>query len=436
MSSELAIRVEGIGKSYRIGSRQAGYRTFREAIVDALATPFRRAAGLLRGQSSAAADLDRTIWALRDVSVDVCRGEVIGIIGANGAGKSTLLKILSRITEPTTGWAEIRGRVGSLLEVGTGFHSELTGRENIFLSGAILGMQKNEIERKFDEIAAFAGVEKFLDTPVKHFSSGMHVRLAFSVAAHLETEILLVDEVLAVGDAAFRRKCLRRMGDVAHQGRTILFVSHNMASIQSLCGRVLVLSGGEVLFDGASEEGISYYLRANQNISSSIDLAPYRSLSRTSRRFFERLAVRDLAGTPCSVFAIGESVVFDFVLSSSEVISDPQIEVAISNILGTRIFTIKPRWLNQSLGSLRGRQIARCVLKNLKLAPGRYTLMAQFGSYYKTFEIVDSIPVFEISPSDYWGSGQLPTPISHGVVIQDAEWSWVDPIPEVPVMKD
>ncbi len=427
MSSELAIRVEGLGKSYRIGGRQASYRTFREAIVDAVATPFRRAAGLLRGHSSAAADLTETIWALRDVSAEVRRGEVIGIIGANGAGKSTLLKIMSRITEPTEGWAEVRGRVGSLLEVGTGFHPELTGRENIFLSGAILGMRRSEIEERFEDIAGFAEVEKFLDTPVKHFSSGMYLRLAFSVAAHLETEILLVDEVLAVGDAAFRRKCLQRMGSVAHEGRTILFVSHSMAAIQSLCSRVLVLSGGELLFDGPTDEGIANYLSADQDLSSTIELAPYRSMSRTSERFFESLVIRDANGHPCSVFPIGASVVFDFALSASEALADPQIEVAITNILGTRIFTIKPRWLNQSLGTLRGRRIARCLLVNLKLAPGRYTLMAQFGTPYRTFEIVDNIPVFEIGSSDYWGSGQLPTPISHGVVIQDAEWSWLDP---------
>ncbi len=209
---------------YRIGGPQARYSTFRETLTDAFAAPFRRAGRLLRGQGSAA-DLDQTIWALKDVSFEVKRGEVVGIIGRNGAGKSTLLKILSRITEPTEGAADIYGRVGSLLEVGTGFHPELTGRENIYLNGAILGMRRAEIDRKLDEIVAFAEIEKFLDTPVKHYSSGMYVRLAFAVAAHLEPEILLVDEVLAVGDAAFQQKCLGKMGDVAGEGRTVLFVS-------------------------------------------------------------------------------------------------------------------------------------------------------------------------------------------------------------------
>jgi lipopolysaccharide transport system ATP-binding protein len=235
--SYTAIRVDNLSKQYRIGGPQKKYETLRDTLANTLATPLRRAGKLLRGQATGAAELDATIWALRDVSFKVQRGEVVGIIGRNGAGKSTLLKILSRITEPTLGVAEIRGRVGSLLEVGTGFHQELTGRENIYLNGAILGMKRHEIEHKFDEIVAFAEVEKFIDTPVKHYSSGMHLRLAFAVAAHLEPEILLVDEVLAVGDAAFQKKCLNKMEDVGQQGRTVLFVSHNMPAITRLCER-------------------------------------------------------------------------------------------------------------------------------------------------------------------------------------------------------
>ncbi|MEZ4715781.1 MAG: ABC transporter ATP-binding protein [Caldilineaceae bacterium] len=216
--SNIAIRVENLGKEYRIGATQARYRTIRETVMDAARAPFERAGKLLRGEATGAANLDETIWALKDVSFEVKHGEVVGIIGRNGAGKSTLLKILSRITEPTTGYVDLYGRVGSLLEVGTGFHPELTGRENIFLNGAILGMSRNDINRKFDEIVDFAEVERFIDTPVKHYSSGMYLRLAFAVAAHLEPEILLVDEVLAVGDAAFQKKCFRKMGDVAQKG--------------------------------------------------------------------------------------------------------------------------------------------------------------------------------------------------------------------------
>jgi len=256
--SDLAIRVGALGKLYKIGRRQERYKTLREQIVDTFATPFRRLSSAVCGQSSAVSD--EVVWALKDLSFEVNRGEVIGVIGRNGAGKSTLLKILSRITEPTEGYAEIQGRVASLLEVGTGFHSELTGRENIYLNGAILGMKKAEIERKFDEIIDFAEVEKFIDTPVKHYSSGMYLRLAFAVSAHLEPEILLVDEVLAVGDAAFQKKCLGRMGDVAKQGRTVFLVSHNMAAITRLSDRVLWLDNGQLQAYGPPEETVARYL--------------------------------------------------------------------------------------------------------------------------------------------------------------------------------
>jgi lipopolysaccharide transport system ATP-binding protein len=248
--SEPAIRVHGIGKRYRLGQRfEPSYRTLR----DRLARPF-SAGSRLR-------DSHHHIWALRDVAFDVHAGEVVGIVGSNGSGKSTLLKILSRITEPTEGEAQIHGRVGSLLEVGTGFHPELTGRENIFLNGAILGMKRAEIQRNFDEIVAFSEVEGFIDTPVKHYSSGMYLRLAFAVAAHLEPEILLVDEVLAVGDAAFQKKCMGKMNDVARQGRTVLFVSHNMGAVTRLCSRAVWLDGGRVRFEGPAEQVIASYLR-------------------------------------------------------------------------------------------------------------------------------------------------------------------------------
>ncbi len=227
-----AIRVENLGKRYKIGLREQAHQNFREVLTGLAAAPFRRLRRLREGTNGA-----DTIWALKDVSFEVQPGEVVGIIGRNGAGKTTLLKILSRITEPTSGRVELRGRVASLLEVGTGFHPELTGRENIYLNGAILGMKKAEIDRKFDEIVAFAETEKFLDTPVKRYSSGMYVRLAFAVAAHLEPDILIVDEVLAVGDAEFQRKCVGKMKDVATGGRTVLFVSHNMAASTQRCGR-------------------------------------------------------------------------------------------------------------------------------------------------------------------------------------------------------
>ncbi len=273
--SDIAIRAENLGKQYRIGAlQQAGshytYKSLRDAIADAASAPFRALRALGSGSGVHKAPKDETIWALKDVSFEVKRGEILGVVGANGAGKSTLLKVMSRITEPTVGRAEIHGRVGSLLEVGTGFHPELTGRENVFLNGAILGMKRSEIARNFDEIVAFAEVERFIDTPVKHYSSGMYLRLAFAVAAYLETEILIVDEVLAVGDASFQRKCLGKMQDVSsNQGRTVLFVSHNMAAIRTLCNTGLLMQNGTVIYSGLIEKVTAAY----RNLGSEQDAA-------------------------------------------------------------------------------------------------------------------------------------------------------------------
>src|SRR5437588_6981845 len=255
----VVVRVENVGKRYRIGALPAGYMTFREALGDALAAPLRR----LRGANGSRHE---TLWALSDVNLEVRRGEMLGVIGHNGAGKSTLLKLLSRITRPTAGEGEIYGRVGSLLDVGTGFHPDLTGRENVFLNGAILGMRKAEIETKFDDIVAFSELEKFIETPVKFYSSGMYVRLAFSVAAHLEPEILIMDEVLAVGDAAFQQKCLDKMHEIRQQGRTIFFVSHNMPAVTRLCRRVLLMQQGQITADGAAQEVVNTYLSSSWNI--------------------------------------------------------------------------------------------------------------------------------------------------------------------------
>jgi lipopolysaccharide transport system ATP-binding protein len=257
---DVIIRVERLSKQYQLGVKPERFKTLRDTMTNAIARPFRRGARRWPGRNEQTTLSNNIVWALRDVSFDVTRGEVVGIIGRNGAGKSTLLKILSRITEPSFGCAEIEGRIGSLLEVGTGFHQELTGRDNIYLNGAIIGMKRAEIVRKFDEIVAFAEVERFLDTPVKHYSTGMYLRLAFAVAAHLEPEILLVDEVLAVGDARFQRKCLNKMQDVGREGRTVLFVSHNMLAVTRLCERTILLEDGSILRDGPSHEVVSAYL--------------------------------------------------------------------------------------------------------------------------------------------------------------------------------
>ncbi|MBW1908169.1 MAG: ATP-binding cassette domain-containing protein [Deltaproteobacteria bacterium] len=265
--SDTVIQVENISKQYRIGALE-GYKTFRETLVDAAKAPFRRIAGVINRQSTIDNRQSETIWALRNVSFEVKQGEVVGIIGRNGAGKSTLLKILSQITEPTEGRVELRGRVGSLLEVGTGFHPELTGHENVYLYGAILGMDRWEVTRKFDEIIAFSELEKFIDTPVKRYSSGMYMRLAFAVAAHLEPEILLVDEVLAVGDVAFQKKCLGKMEDVSREGRTVLFVSHNMQAVKNLCSMGLHLKEGRLLDRGNAHQMVDLYLKSITSASS------------------------------------------------------------------------------------------------------------------------------------------------------------------------
>ncbi|HSE41290.1 MAG TPA: ABC transporter ATP-binding protein, partial [Acidobacteriota bacterium] len=258
--NDTVILVENLAKTYHIGLKEASYRTFRDVVSSAIVSPFRAIARWVNNSNGNSQSDEGIIHALKNISFEVKRGDVLGVIGKNGAGKSTLLKILSRITEPSSGYAEIRGRIGSLLEVGTGFHPELTGRENIYLNGAILGMKKAEIEQKFDEIVAFSELDKFLDTPVKHYSSGMYVRLAFAVAAHLEPEILLVDEVLAVGDVAFQKKCLGKIKRVSQEGRTVVFVSHNMAAVESLCNRGIVISSGEIALDGTQMEAISKYL--------------------------------------------------------------------------------------------------------------------------------------------------------------------------------
>ncbi|MDQ3810282.1 MAG: polysaccharide ABC transporter ATP-binding protein, partial [Chloroflexota bacterium] len=341
MDGDLAIRVQHLSKRYRIGERER-YRALRDTISDMASAPFRR---LRRGPRLAHGSTDNTIWALRDVSLDVAPGEVLGVIGHNGAGKSTLLKILSRITEPTEGRAEVRGRVGSLLEVGTGFHPELTGRENIFLNGAILGMKRAEIVRRFDEMVAFAEVERFVDTPVKRYSSGMYLRLAFAVAAHLEPEILLVDEVLAVGDAAFQRKCLGRMGEVAREGRTVLFVSHNLPSVEKLCRRVVVVDGGRITRQGDPVECISAYLGARMAPRAAIDLARVPRLDPRLTPVLTGLDLRSADGTPVAAVGCGETLEFHLSYEAPFEILNPSFGLIVSNGMGMPLFFLQTRAL-------------------------------------------------------------------------------------------
>jgi lipopolysaccharide transport system ATP-binding protein len=324
--TDLAILADGLSKSYRIDHEtRTRYRTLRESLTSLAARPFRRGSG---GEHE-------TLWALKDVSLEVKRGEALGIIGRNGAGKSTLLRILSRITSPTSGRAEVYGRLGSLLEVGTGFHPELTGRENIFLNGAILGMRRREIQARFDEIVSFAETERFLDTPVKHYSTGMYMRLAFAVAAHLETEILVVDEVLAVGDAAFQAKCLGKMEDVAGQGRTVLFVSHNMAAVARLCERAILFNSGRVEAEGPSEEMVARYLSSASPTGRVVlhDRVPMG----TGGASFEWAELRDSDGRIRGDFSIGDDVTLAFGLLLSPQQPRTKLAVSIRSANGTPI---------------------------------------------------------------------------------------------------
>ena len=378
-----AIRVEELGKRYRIGER-VRYKSLRESVSNVA----RRA---LRGEHRP----HETIWALKDVSFEVQPGEVVGVIGRNGAGKSTLLKILSRITEPTEGRVELHGRVGSLLEVGTGFHQELTGRENIYLNGAILGMKRAEIERKFDEIVAFAEIERFLDTPVKHYSTGMYLRLAFAVAAHLEPEILLVDEVLAVGDAEFQKKCLGKMGDVARGGRTVLFVSHNLGAVTGLCTRALCFDGGRLVQDGSATEVVTSYVRsANQGEPS--DLARFRSPGLGWEVGFTsvRLICEDGRSVRCD-----EPLVFELALESRGGVRRLTLAASIFNSLGACVGTLFDR---QAFDAPAARRVdLRLRISALSLAPGLYTTGFSLGrgderGARHDLDIVVGTPTFEV----------------------------------------
>jgi lipopolysaccharide transport system ATP-binding protein len=334
--SNLAIRVENLGKQYRIGGPQARYKTLRETLNGVATAPLRRLRSIARGRSSGSHD---TIWALRDVSFEVRPGEVVGIIGRNGAGKSTLLKILSRITEPTEGYAELHGRVGTLLEVGTGFHPELTGRENIYLNGAILGMQRTEIDRKFDEIVAFAEVERFIDTPVKHYSSGMYLRLAFAVAAHLDPEILIVDEVLAVGDAQFQKKCLGKMEDVARQGRTVLFVSHNMQAVRQMCERLILLQQGQVSYIGAPGPAIVQYFGGGEEHSSVIDLTGLPRRSHNTGALLRSVQFLNARNEPAQRFLPSEQLRVQVGFAASRRLERLEIAMALVYSDGTPVFS-------------------------------------------------------------------------------------------------
>jgi lipopolysaccharide transport system ATP-binding protein len=405
------ITIRELSKRYSLGRPAAGDKNFRETLVAAPQLLIRRALSLLDGtlkHKRAEAD----VWALRDVSFDVYRGEVLGVIGRNGAGKSTLLKILSQITEPTNGHIDIFGRVGSLLEVGTGFHPELTGRENIFLSGAILGMRRAEIIQKLDEIVAFAEVEKFVDMPVKRYSSGMYVRLAFAVAAHLEPEILLVDEVLAVGDMVFQKRCLGKMSDVAREGRTIIFVSHNMASIEALCSTCVFISNGRLVAKGDTHEVISRYITAELTPeSASACLSGHTGRRKDSIPMMTAVNLLGDDDSPTAAVRMGASVSVSvsFVCESNPIV--PVIGIVIKNAHGLPILGVN----NKFIGGYRfegrlGAGTICCKIQRLPLLPGKYSLDLYLGDGPQDVDVIYDAISFEVQPADVFGTGQLPPP--------------------------
>jgi len=420
--SNVAVRVEGLGKLYRIGGKQERYRTLRDSLTDAVSAPFRRARSLLHGQAYGAAGLEETIWALKDVSFEVHHGEVVGIIGRNGAGKSTLLKILSRITEPTEGYADVYGRVGSLLEVGTGFHPELTGRENIYLNGAILGMTRAEIDRKFDEIVDFAEVERFIDTPVKHYSSGMGLRLGFAVAAHLEPEILVVDEVLAVGDAQFQKKCLGKMSDVAGEGRTVLFVSHNMAAVRNLCLSAVLLENGSVGQTGDVNSVISTYLK--EQMQSNERSGPIGGVKHLQ---IEEVELRDMDGSPVDIVSSCQPVQFIIRYSTltNEPVKNVRFALRVLDTMDQHLFAFANYFTDGFKDIPPEGQIVCEVPGGLPLTEDEYkvTLAVQIeGSFHA---VLHDILSFTIVATDVFGTGRFPDKfrLNHGAfVVPQKEW--------------
>jgi lipopolysaccharide transport system ATP-binding protein len=412
------ISVRGLGKQYHVGAQRVAYHTLRESIMRVLSGGVGRRSAATGG---------RTFWALRDLTVDIAPGEVVGVIGRNGAGKSTLLKVLSRITEPTVGEVDLYGRVGCLLEVGTGFHSELTGRDNIFLSGAVLGMRREEITRKFDEIVAFAEVTAFLDTPIKHYSNGMTMRLAFSVAAHLEPEILIIDEVLAVGDAAFQQKCLGKMGDAARQGRTILFVSHNMAAVRSLCHRVLLLDAGRIVMDGDVDACIRRYLaHANESGANHVDVSAVHRRQGHGGLLFQRMT---LCGTGNqAVVPVGSRIDLQIDVRVEAAVNDLELTVVIDTPEGVCVCECTS---SPTLGRIArldpGTYRLNCAIDENLLNPGRYVLSVIARSGQRVIDDVARALPFEIAWNrEGAASGREDL---HGLVRLASTWTAPAPTP-------
>ena len=418
--SDIVVRVENLAKKYDIHhlSKQSN-ATLRDAIAST-------AKSLGRILSSKKSHPSREeFWALKNVSFEIKQGDVVGIIGRNGAGKSTLLKILSRITEPTKGRISIKGRVASLLEVGTGFHQELTGRENIYLNGAILGMSKAEIRRKFDEIVAFAEVEKFLDTPVKHYSSGMYVRLAFAVAAHLEPEILIVDEVLAVGDVQFQKKCLGKMGNVAKEGRTILFVSHNMSTVESLCNRGILLETGSVYLDGNSEEAVRAYLEKAYNLAQELPLNKRSDRRGSGKIRAANFRILNEKGESEQALQSGKNYYFELEYSKNveNTLNNVIVSIDLFDEKGNRVLLLRNNFTNQNFTINSQQGYILCSIKNLPLVYGLYRVSIYIShADRETLDYIEDAAVVAVDGGDFFGTGNPGLP-NHCKYLLKADWA-------------
>jgi lipopolysaccharide transport system ATP-binding protein len=415
---DIAIKIENVSKEYKIGLAKP-HNTLGEQMADGFKSLFG-----LNGHRQRSHQSDR-IWALKNVSFEVKKGDVVGIIGRNGAGKSTLLKILSRITEPTEGRAGISGRVGSLLEVGTGFQPELTGRENIYLSGALLGMKKAELDGKFDEIVAFAEIGKFLDTPVKRYSSGMYVRLAFAVAAHLEPEILIVDEVLAVGDFAFQNKCLGKMGDVAKEGRTVMVVSHDLRTILNLCMSGVLMGSGRVEAMGAVNDVVRAYLARTQIQQPQANLMERTDRKGDGRIRFTDFWIENREGERVSIVRSGDSITFVFEYLCHEHAVFPKgnyLTAVLKDSLAQPIFLLSPYYSGGNLSVVRPGGRWTCTIDSLPLLPDRYTVRLWLGVGEQHFDSIENAATFDVVEGDFFGTGRYLRSKQYGPVLVQQTW--------------
>lgn len=419
---DLAIRVDQLSKQYTIGKKRERFDSIGELVTHGVR-------GLLKAKGVVREHANTTFKALDKVSFGLMKGEALGIIGRNGSGKSTLLKILSRVTAPTAGKAEVYGRIGSLLEVGTGFHPELTGRENVYLNGAILGMKKAEIDRKFDAIVAFSEVEKFIDTPVKRYSSGMYTKLAFAVAAHLESEILIVDEVLAVGDFSFQRKCLGEMDHVTKQGRTVIFVSHNLSALQNLCTKGLVLKEGVVEFYGDAKDAVDHYVSSmSRHEYGFADLSAHPGRTPGSPTIIKSVGIRSNDKVNCyrETVMTGEDVVFEIRFDTGELALDYAV-IGIESISGDRVCTVGTHLSPNFKECMRGKGIIECRIPSLPLRDGEYNVLMAIGrnAPRENIDTVENALQFRVELGDYFKTGAVLLS-QQGPIAQQSNWKLLD----------